>query len=633
MLGTRRALAACMPHCRRCCSRAAVALSAPRVGSWAAGAGCEASRPSPWAATAMRAAAVAAVSAGTAALSLPSSPARCAPGQKFSVGNVKDYEEGAMREVSVGPEGNQVQVLVHRHGKEFFVTATTCAHMRAPLKKGVTSSGKTGGPPSVTCALHDATFDLKTGKVIRGPARDGIASYPVTIADGAVWTELPDELFASGGKHVNVPTTFAKRDLKDERVFALIGGGCASLAAAETLRQEGFGGRIVMITREAHLPYDRVVLSKGLDETAASLRLRSEEFFEEAGIEVMLETTVKRLDTRAQEITLLPAGAGKKDTKTLKYDRVLVAAGGTPRKLFCPGSKMKNIFTLRTPEDAAEINKVAQKGKKIVVVGGSFIGMEIATSLKARGCEVTVVALESVPFERVLGKKVGASFARVLQKEGVQWTGSSQVRQFRGNTAVNGVELEDGEVLPADGVVIGAGVLPNTRFVEGVSLDKNGALIVGKTLASEAVPTLFAAGDVCSFPSTATGEQVRIEHWDVATQQGRVAARSMLGQKAPFDTVPFFWSHILGQQLRFVGYAPAMLERVIVEGDTANMKFVTYYTENDEVRAVATVNRDPVAVACAELMRRGKMPKVSEFVVGSVNGDVLLQRLKDLGKK
>merc|ERR1719471_1005911 len=288
-------------------------------------------------------------------------------------------------------------------------------------------------------------------------------------------------------------------------------------------------------------------------------------------------------------------------------------------------------MTLRTPEDAAAITKYATKGQKIIVVGGSFIGMEIAAALKKKGCQVSVIAMETVPFERVLGKKVGAAFARLLQKEGVEWFGSAQVRLFRGNEAVNGVELEDGEMLPADAVVVGAGVLPNTRFVEGVSLDKNGAIVVNPLLASEAVPSLFAAGDVCSYPSVRTGTRVRIEHWDVATQQGRVAAKNMLGQYHPFTTTPFFWSGLFGKNLRFVGHAPDALDRVIIEGDASGLKFISYYTEDDEIREVATINKDPVAVACAELMRRGQMPKVSELMLGVVNADVIMQRLRELG--
>jgi len=534
-----------------------------------------------------------------------------------------------MREVPLTEQENATTVLVHLHGGTFYATSPACSHYGAALRKGVTTSGGRGGPPTVTCPLHDATFDLKTGKVVRGPGIDGIAAYKVEVVDGSVYVEVPADL-VQGGKHQKAMRAMAERDGKDKRVFALVGSGPASLSAAETLRQEGFGGRIVMVTKEPHLPYDRVVLSKNLDKTAEALQLRPPGFFEKWGIEIVQEAHVTRLDSKEQELHYSTPSKGE---ETLKYDRVLVATGGSPRKLFVPGATLNGIFTLRTPEDAAEITKFARKGLKMVVVGGSFIGMEIASSLKKRGCEVAVVAMETVPFERVLGKKVGASFARLLRKEGIEWYGSAQVRLFRGNDIVNGVELEDGEVLAADAVVIGAGVLPNTRFVEGVSLDKNGAIMVNPLLSCDAAPTLFAAGDVCSYPSCQTGTRVRIEHWDVATQQGRVAARNMLGQYQPFTTVPFFWSGLFGKSLRFVGHAPDALDRVIVEGDVSGMEFISYYTEDDEIRAVATVNRDPVAVACAELMRRGRMPRVSELMLGTVNADVIMQRLRDLGAK
>jgi len=478
----------------------------------------------------------------------------------------------------------------------------------------------------VTCPLHDASFDLRTGAVLRGPGLDGIASYACEVREGGVFVEVPADLEAAG--HAPRKAAAQRRDPRDERVFALVGSGPAALAAAETLRSEGFGGRLVMLTREPHLPYDRVQLSKDLGKTAEALLLRPPEFFEERDIEVLRGVAVTGLDAQRQLLRYTPAEGGE---VTLSYDAVLVASGGSPRKLFVPGAALKGVFTLRTPEDAAAIAALARKGQKMVIVGGSFIGMEVASALRRRGCDVAVVAMETVPFERVLGRKVGAAFARLLQREGVEWHGSAQVRLFRGNEAVNGVELEDGEVLPADAVVVGAGVLPNTRFIEGVSLDKNGAVVVSPLLASESAPTLFAAGDVCSYPSLRTGTRVRIEHWDVATQQGRVAARNMLGQYQPFTTTPFFWSGLFGKNLRFVGHAPDALDRVIIEGDVSGMEFVSYYTEDDEIRAVATVNRDPVAVACAELMRRGQMPKVSELMLGVVNADVIMQRLRDIG--
>eukprot|EP00933_Yihiella_yeosuensis_P038013 TRINITY_DN3199_c3_g1_i1.p1 TRINITY_DN3199_c3_g1~~TRINITY_DN3199_c3_g1_i1.p1 ORF type:complete len:635 (-),score=150.47 TRINITY_DN3199_c3_g1_i1:114-2018(-) len=573
---------------------------------------------------------------GVAAAAAASSQSRsersslfCASTQRVSLGKVSEFEEGGMREVKVGEQEGAGCVLVHKHAGACYVTSPSCAHYGAPLKKGVSAAGGRGGAPTITCPLHDATFDLTTGQVVRGPSVDGIAVYKADVKDGVLYANVPQEIVAGTGKHQKVLKAMSKPKSSDKRVFVLCGGGAASLAAAETLRQDGFTGRIVMLTKEPHLPYDRVQLSKGFGKTVDNLLLRSESFFKEYGIEVVHNAQISKLESQKQ-VVHYQGEDGKK--VELKYDKVLVATGGTPRKLFAPGSELKNIFTLRTADDAAEISKHVKKGQRMIVIGGSFIGMEVASSLRKQGCEVAVIAMETVPFERVLGKKVGASFARKLQKEGVEWFGSSQVRLFRGNETVNGIELEDGEVLPADAIVIGAGVLPNTRFVEGVPLDKDGAIIVNPLLQAETAENLYAAGDVCAYPSVRTASRVRIEHWDVATQQGRVAAKNMLGKHTPFTTTPFFWSGLFGQNLRFVGHAPDSLDRVIIEGDASNMEFISYYTEGDEIRAVATVNRDPVAVACAELMRRGQMPRVSELMLGTVNAEVILQRLKDLSK-
>mmetsp|Transcript_43549 Transcript_43549/g.81831 ORF Transcript_43549/g.81831 Transcript_43549/m.81831 type:complete len:616 (+) Transcript_43549:68-1915(+) len=518
--------------------------------------------------------------------------ASCASLCRVCLGKTEEFEDGSTREIPLSaeskPEKGGPVVLVNRQGGVFSATLQESSHFSAALRQDITTS-------VVTCKVQ--------------------------VVDGAVYAEVPQDLAPGASKDVT------QRSQQDERVFALIGSGPASLSAAETLRQEGFAGRIVMITKEAHLPYDRTLLSKNMEASVDELLIRTQDFFEKFGIEVVKEAMVTRLNSKGQEVHYKTPG-GK---QVLKYDKVLVATGGSPRKLFVPGATLKNIHTLRTPEDAAQISKYAKKGSRMIVVGGSFIGMEVACLLKSKGCDVHVIAMETVPFERVLGKKVGAAFARLLKKEGVHWHGSSQVRLFRGNDAVNGVELVDGEVLPTDGVVIGAGVLPNTRFVEGASLDKNGAIIVSPLLNAQAVPSLFAAGDVCAYPAMQTGTWVRIEHWEIATQQGRAAAKNMLGQYSPFTQTPFFWSSLFGKNLRFVGHAPDMLDRVIIEGKPTDMEFISYYTQDDRIWAVATVNRDSVAAACAELMRLNKMPKVSEIMLGVCNADGILQRLRDLG--
>jgi len=504
----------------------------------------------------------------------------CSTLERVSLGKVANFEEGSMCEVSAGPAGAKVRV--HRQGGQFYATSSA--------------------------------------------SMDGFAVYKVVVDNGILYADIPSEKPAP---------KMVRRDPKDKRLFLLVGGGPGSLAAAETLRQEGFGGRILILTQESHLPYDRAALSKNLERPVDSLLMRPADFLEKWDIEVQLGTSVTKVDAKGQKVQYKAAGSDKEDV--LEYDRVLVATGGSPKKLSVPGEHLPGIFTLRTPEDAAEIIKHAKRNRKIVVVGGSFIGMELASVLRKKGCDVSMIALETVPFERSLGRKVGAAFARLLQKEGVQWYGTAQVRLFRenkrGNSIVNGVELEDGEVLPADAVVIGAGVLPNTKFVEGVTLDKSGGIIVGPMLSAEAAPTLFAAGDVCSYPCKSTGSQVRTEHWDVAAQQGRVAARNMLGNSEPFATMPFFWSTVFGKSFRFVGHTPRDLEEVVVEGDVSGMEFISYYTEGEDVIAVASVNKDAVALACAELMRTGKMPKVSDFMIGIANQEVIVQRVSNLVRR
>lgn len=180
------------------------------------------------------------------------------------LGKANDFDDGTMREIEVGPEGSgdKTVVLVHRHSGTFYATSPACSHYGGALRKGVTSGGKKGGPPTVSCCLHDGTFDLQTGIVVRGPSLDGIATYKVTVADGNVYADVPAALAAGTAEHSRLAPKLTRRDPADKRTFALVGGGAAALAAAETLRTEGFRGRIVMLSREAHLPYDRVVLSK-----------------------------------------------------------------------------------------------------------------------------------------------------------------------------------------------------------------------------------------------------------------------------------------------------------------------------------------------------------------------------------
>lgn len=565
-----------------------------------------------------------ALSVGSAAtaLSLRRSEAHCASTQRVELGPVDEYRDGTLIDLPVGESGvkSRSSIVVARYQGSFFVIDGTCPHSGAKLANGVLSFEK--GMPVLTSPQEDASFYLKSGKSIRGPRIDGVATYPAEVSRGKLSTRLPKD-FLSGGQVKSITPTMSRKNPRDKQIFAIVGGGAAASAAAETLRQEGFTGQIVMLTQEQYDPYDRTMLSKKLQPKASDLTLRTADFLKQHGIEVVHQAIVTGVDAQAQKISYEVRG----ETRKLEYDKVLVATGCTPRRLGVPGSEFPGVFTLRTPEDAEKIAQLSCKGNKIVLVGGSFTSLELASTLRAKKCDVTIIAMETYPFERVFGRKIGGAIARILHDKGVEWLGNASVRLFRGaeDTGVNGVELDDGEVLPADAVVLCIGASPNTNMIEGVSLDNSGGILVGPHLNSEDAPTMFAAGDVCTYPSVRTGEKKRIEHWNVAVQQGRVAARNMLNQSVPFTTLPYFSTKLFGMTLQCVGDRPKDLNQVYLEGDLSEHEFIAYITEEDDIRAVVTMNRDSVCAACAELMKHGQMPKVSHIQIGAVNGDVLLQ--------
>jgi len=543
----------------------------------------------------------------------------CESFKEVNIGKESEFKDGDLYEV---PVGDDKQILVARHEGKLYAVGSKCSHYGFPLAKGVKCENE------LVCPLHDATFDIKTGRVIRGPGLDGIPTYPLRVSkQGEVFVSIPCESFPS-----KTPATMVRRDPKNSTTFVIIGGGAAGLTAAETLRQEGFTGRIVMISAENHLPYDRPVLSKKLPVKGKidGLYLRPADHFDGADIEMKLGVKVESVDPKTKTIKI-------KGSENLSYDKCLVATGGSPRELFIPGSTAKNVFVMRTIDDALAINELAsEKGQKIVVIGGSFIGMELASTLIQKGVDVTIVAKTSVPYEGVLGKKVGAFFANLLSDRDIRYIGNSSVkiiRTDRDTGLANAVELDDGDVIPADAIIIGAGVIPNCP-VENIHLCADGSIPVTPFLNSREDKDLFAAGDICTFPYVKTGgSDLRVEHWDVAMQQGRVAAMNMLNKHIPFNEIPYFWTMVFGKSLRYVGNVGSenvTFDNVLIEGDLTKGEFVAYYLSKNVISAVATVGRDPVAVACSELMRKGLMPSPSEIQLGTVNSASLLQRVKDL---
>jgi NADPH-dependent 2,4-dienoyl-CoA reductase/sulfur reductase-like enzyme/nitrite reductase/ring-hydroxylating ferredoxin subunit len=497
-----------------------------------------------------------------------------------------ELQDGEMKQVSV----DGTEILLARVRGKYHAVGAHCTHYGAPLVEGALCNER------IVCPWHHACFNATTGDLEEPPALDALPHYELKVENENVIVSLPDE------RADRRTPAMAKRDASaDARLFVILGGGAAGNTAAQTLREDGFQGRVLMITREDRTPYDRPNLSKDYLQGHAEpewMPLRGDEFYAEHDIELSRGKKVARVETAKKVITF-------KDGDTLTYDSLLVATGGTPRRLNVPGSDLRNVFVLRDFSDADALIEAAKPASRAVVVGASFIGMEVAASLRERKLSVTVVAPGEVPFEKTLGPEIGRLLRQVHEAHGVQFKLGAGVTRFEGDGAVKRVVLDSGESIEADVVVVGVGVRPATDFLEGVELHGDGGVIVDKHL--RAADCVYAAGDVAYFPSSLTNERQRIEHWRTAQQQGRVAAHNMAGKEVEFDGVPFFWTRQFDAGLLYVGHA-ASWDDIIYQGGVAAQEFLAFYVKAERVLAVAGMNRDREMAAIEELMRLDRIP-------------------------
>lgn len=512
------------------------------------------------------------------------------------VAQADELKDGQMKQVSV--EGTDV--LLTRIDGQYRAVSAYCTHYGAPLATGVLSGTR------VVCPWHHACFSVVSGDQEEPPGLDSLPCFEARVENGQVIVVVPEDAPKQRVSQMAAP------DAADKRIFAVLGGGAAGAAEVEALRQAGYRGRILMITGESFLPYDRTSLSKAYlaerEKQSGVKPLRSAAFYQERGIEVLSGKGVARVRAEARQIEFA-------DNSTLHYDALLLATGGTPRRLPVPGAELAGVLTLRAPGDVDQIAAAAQEGSRAVVIGSSFIGMECASALRSRKVQVQVVAMEQVPFERVLGKEVGGLFKSVAEESGVVFHFNAQVDRFSGKGKVEKVVLKGGPELKADLVVVGAGVKPATEYLDGVAKNPDGSVSVDEFMKVVGADRLWAAGDIAAFPDPLSGERIRIEHWRVAGQQGRVAARNMAGQATPFTQVPFFWTRQFNQNLRYVGHATSW-DEVVVDGDLGQKNFLAYYVKGGQVRAVAGAGRDKALCAIEECLRLRKMPALAALRAG-----------------
>jgi 3-phenylpropionate/trans-cinnamate dioxygenase ferredoxin reductase component len=381
------------------------------------------------------------------------------------------------------------------------------------------------------------------------------------------------------------------------QTFVIVGASLAGAKAAETLRAEGFDGRVVLVGAESERPYERPPLSKEYLRGEAGrekVYVHAADFYAAQEIELRLGRTGVSLNPPANELVL-------EDGERLRYDRLLLTTGAAPRRLAIQGADLDGVLYLRSVEDSDALRQRLDAGGTVVVVGGGWIGAEVAASARQRGLDVSLVHHGQVVLERVLGSEVGAVYRDLHTDHGVRILPGTGVEAFEGDGAVASVRTTDGRRLDCDFVVVGAGVQPRTPLAAQAGLAVDNGIVVDEYLRTSA-PGVFAAGDVANAHHPLYGRRVRVEHWANALHQGPAAARSMLGLAPAYDRVPYFFSDQYDVGMEYAGFAPSW-DRLVFRGDPATREFIAFWLDRDRVVAGMNVNVWDVAETIARLVR------------------------------
>lgn len=491
----------------------------------------------------------------------------------YPVARLADLREDRGTAVKI----EDTEILLLRVGGEARAFQAKCPHAGAPLADGAVCQGR------LVCPWHKASFAVEDGSLCEPPALDALQRYPVEVRDGEVLVSrepLPAQ---------------AAESRPDDRLFVIVGAGAAGTAAAAALREFGYGGRLLLIGREPGEPYDRTALSKfvlqGDKAPDEAPPLREPEFFRQQRIE-RLHAEVTRLDPQTRQLELA-------NGQTLSYEGCVLATGGEPKPLDVPGAQLEGIHLLRTRADAAAILAELPAEGRAVIVGASFIGLEAASALRKQGLAVDVVSPASLPFVKQMGETLGQHFKTLHEANGVTFHAPSEVVGFTGDAHVRQVSLKDGSQLPADLVLVGTGITPATTFLTDLLLADDGSVPVDAEL--RAAEGLYAVGDLATFPFA--GQPTRIEHWRLAQQHGRLAARNLLGHAERYADVPFFWTLHHGKRYEYLGH-PRHWDDMHLDGSLGDQTFVALLLAEDRVVGVVACQRERATAILAQRMRQ-----------------------------
>ena len=483
---------------------------------------------------------------------------------------------------SLGHANGEAVVLV-RKGDVVHAIGATCTHYSGPLAEGLVVGD------TIRCPWHHACFKLKTGEAVGGPALNDVACYEVV---------RENDLVRVGGKKKSAdrPTTG-----RAPSSVVVVGAGPAGAAAVEALRRLGYTGKITLVGDEQPGPVDRPNLSKDyLAGTAPEewIPLRDAAFYAEKKVDFVIGDTVTKIDREKKNVEL---ASGRK----IDFGALLLATGASPSRLPIPGADGANVHLLRTLAHSKAIAARAEKGKRAVVIGASFIGLEVAAALRHREVSVDVVAPDDVPLARVLGPDAGAFVKRLHEEHGVKFHLGTKPKAIRDAA----VELDSGESIPCDFVVMGVGVKPRVELAQAAGLKVENGIVVDAQLRTSD-ESIYAAGDVARYPDAYSGEASRVEHFVAAERQGQHAAASILGKTSPFRDPPFFWSQHYDVSFSYSGHAEKW-DRIDIDGSLDARDATLRFVRGDKVLAVVTMGRDMTSLRAEAAMERGESPEKS----------------------
>lgn len=469
----------------------------------------------------------------------------------------------------------ETEVLLIRDGENVHAYQAKCPHAGAPLEQGALCGDK------LVCPWHKAVFNIADGKMCDPLALADLKQYPLRIENGQVLVNpkamSPAAPIGSGAA---------------SPVYVVLGGGAAGSAALWTLRHEGFKGRVVLVEREEDAPYDRTALTKfvpsgkmDINEVPQLLKGDVLEHIER------IHANVACIDSKQQRLIFSEGGE-------LSFDKLLIASGGVPVKPDLPGNDLAGVHLLRSRRQTDTLLKEVDESQQIVIIGNNFIGMELASALRNRDIDVTVLARHSVPFAKTFGEEIGNYFYNLHKSNGVKFI-EGEIASLEGEHHVTGLRLKDGKIIAADVVLFATGIKPATSFIHDLPLQEDGSLQTDDQL--RVAENIWVAGDIATYPS-AQGP-LRIEHYRVAHQQGHIAAKNMLDYAIVYDRVPFFWTTQFATRYDYVGHAEEWDEYKLV-GSLEDKNFMAFYGKLGQLAAVSSCGMYTLSAKFVALMQQ-----------------------------